>query len=289
MKEISKKIVAGALIPTLLLPSCSSYFSDAENIEEINKQEGLTESNINDIAVPINLNLSSEDCQYLTFLKKLTADITKNPLIAERFAKDPEAFLASYGISDMKISLDDSLLKLVLALGDKEIINSIEQNDISRFLSLCSDKGIITELSEADSSKIDKIISNNRELQTQYLNPSTRSLGVVGAAVAAVIGISVAGGISLIVIEVSVFSGSGDGPGGPEYSSMYTMTRNNSNTPFQVFALKKDKQNAYIMLAEYQEKIVNQYVNTLLEKYPEQMKGINIEKLKTFIAINIFK
>jgi hypothetical protein len=152
-KKITKQIIAGILIPSVLLPSCSPYFHDEMDIKLINNQ--FEPDNRSSIAVPMNLNFNSEDIRFLKFLNNLSDDIIENPLIAKQLAETPQTIVEFYGVQDLKIDFDDELWKLIIALGDEDLHKAVKSQDIPLFFSLCEEKRLISELKESDIVKID--------------------------------------------------------------------------------------------------------------------------------------
>ncbi|MFI3297909.1 MAG: hypothetical protein R3Y59_09870 [bacterium] len=98
--EKLKKGVVTILIPSILLPSCTPYddYFIYDDISYINRSL-QTQPLGNSIAVPI-IN-DSKDQEFLCFINKLAADIIKNPLIAQEFAKDPKVFSKAYGFENL--------------------------------------------------------------------------------------------------------------------------------------------------------------------------------------------
>ncbi|EGN58240.1 hypothetical protein Premu_0031 [Hallella multisaccharivorax DSM 17128] len=85
---------------------------------------------------------SSISEQYLTFLSKLSLEIKRNPCVAREFAKDPQAYSEEFGFNE-QISLDNGLLKIIIALGDDDIVKSIEQGNASEYVKILKQKGFI--------------------------------------------------------------------------------------------------------------------------------------------------
>jgi hypothetical protein len=171
MNKKLEKLIAVTLIPSVLAPSCTSndYFDDLD-VASINSR---SLSDIGSVTVPITLNFDSRDGRILNFMVRICADIVKNPVIAKQFAKNPTALAESYGVTDLQIDFDDELWKLVVALGDEDIHNAIINNDISNFLRLCKEKGLITEITKSDLLKYQSMIENIDEGDIQMVGNAT--------------------------------------------------------------------------------------------------------------------
>lgn len=291
------KIIAGTLIPPVLASSCTSspYFFEDADIVAINKSMAQR-NNLNKIAIPINLNLNSKDQKYLKFIDKLASDIIKNPLIAEQFVKDPQAFLAHYKMSDIQINLDEGLLKVILALGDKDINKSLENNDISLFLSLCSEKGVIAEFQKSDLEMIQSLSSQNPEFNeiqraSAVAFAAAFVVGVVvavwGAAVTHAAVVNAAAGATVAAaaaatVTVTLQSGS-------ETTSVRSFINERDPELYQIWKLKKGEENTYMILSEYEEKITSDCITSLQKYFPEQATNIDVEQIRQLVALNLNK
>lgn len=178
------RVISGTVASSILYTSCCPTFIDEKDIAY------LTESNKsllnNSIAVPFSLNLKIDDYRYIRFLQKLSKDIIDNPSVAADFSKDSEVYLKKYNY-DKKINLDDSLLKLILALGDSDILNTIKTNNVKEFLRLCKQRNLIKDIGFFDDEYYQEqieILYKKDEFKkyTKMLNDklSTKSLGPTG-------------------------------------------------------------------------------------------------------------
>lgn len=271
-KEKMLRAIAIAMVPAILAPSCSGYFF-IDDISEINRRNSNPKGK-----AAVELILSEEEKKLLNFINQLVSDIVSTPLIARQFAESPETFAKIYGVEELQIDFEDPLWKLILALGDEDIHRAIKLGDISLFLSLCDERGLIAGLQDADLSRFHNILTQNPDL------PQTRgSLVVVLAAGVAVVAGAIAGAIAvaagaaayyLAVISVEVFwTGN---------ASIKMDTR-----VYQIWALKGDNEKTYVMLSEYQNKIVDNIIEALQEHFSKEMQNVNIHELKQAIALNL--
>lgn len=137
------KIICGAASTSIMITSCDPY-SELDNL--YNQQSVLLLSENNGLgknAVPIDLHLKKDDVEYINFLQKLTKKIIEDPKVAKEFSDNPQAYVDKLGYKK-KINIDDSLLKIILALGDEEILRAIEDNNLEKFISLCQSKKLLT-------------------------------------------------------------------------------------------------------------------------------------------------
>lgn len=279
MKKNLEKLIAGILIPSVLLPSCTlnDYFID-NDVVSINN--AMMRDHRNSVAVPINMDIGSKDLRIINFTVKLTQDIIKNPLIAKQFAEDPQSIAEAYGISDVKLDFDDGLWQLFMALSDDDIHNAAVTNNIPLFFSLCEQRGLITGLQDSELVKCQKLlISDDEEITT-----------LSGVMAAGVVVFVVAGGGCAVVGANSAAAWDQYALWTKEYfwNSENQMSKRDP-IAFQVWMLKNETNSTQIFMTEYQEKIVDECVEALQEYFPEKIENINTIKLKQFIYLNFFK
>lgn len=273
-KKYFKRIIAGVLVPSVLLPSCSSpYFYDGMDIVSINQ---FTPEDRNSIAVPINLTLNSQDLKLLDFLNKLSTDMIDNPLIAKQLSDDPQVVSKAYGVQDLNINFDDEIWSIFKALGDEELHKAAVSQDIPLFLSLCEERGLIAEVKKSDITKyINESVYQNEEIRAAS---GVMAVGVVVFVVAAG-GNAVVGATAAAIYDTYTFWS------GAETRSASMKQR--APQAYQLWVLKNDKENTHIMLSEYQEKIINDCIEALYKYYPDEAKELDIVKLRQLIALNM--
>lgn len=74
----------------------------------------------------------------------LAKDIVTHPEIAgQRFSENPKAYLAEKGIMGVTLDMNSREVKVVLALGDKEVREAALKGDVRRYLQLLESKGLL--------------------------------------------------------------------------------------------------------------------------------------------------
>lgn len=191
--KLPRNAIWGLTASGLTNISCT-YDNDSLRDKEY---EDLIANELNDDgSSAITLSFSKEEVEYLNFLNKLGYDIMHEPAVAKHFVKDPIEFLKLYGYNG-KINFDDSMIKLMLSLGDVDINNAIKRQDISEALELMDRKGL---LDDVDNSQLtvqfsnDEIFSIYKEMgintpTRSTIGPSYNSVAVAAVLVYAVLGI----------------------------------------------------------------------------------------------------
>jgi hypothetical protein len=271
--KIINRAVVGILIPSILFPSCTGpYFFGEGGVVDIN-QTGIEKSFMDDYFITVPVTLNSEDAKFLNFIIEITGDIVDDPLIARQFANNELPIAEIYGVENLEINMDDALWKLIIALGDESIHNATMTNDINLFFSLCEERGLLSELNESDV--------------VRYISEDiTRDeLGFIGAA--AVLLFVVAGCAAAATAAVWARETYWNSKG----EIVNPIVREGDTQAYQIWILKAGYENTYIMLDEYQEKIVNDCMNLLNNHYKEKMgeKDIDVEVLRELIRLNISK
>lgn len=278
MKEKLNRIIAGSLIPAILMPSCTSDYYWDDDVVTINTALTTKSSDFfNSIAVPMNLNLDSEDQKFLAFVVKLVSDIINNPLIAKKVANDPSSISKMYGVDDIEINFDDELWKLILALGDTELHDAIKTNDVSRFLKLCDKKGLLSELQKSEILKYQDLATS----VDAEIRPMCATLVFIAAVSVMMFAAAGCAGVSAAALYYTETYWNGT-------ESSATMIKRDRQA-YQLWVIKQGQENSYVMLSEYQEKLVNECINSLYEYFPDKMVDVDTGKLRQFISLNLPK
>lgn len=280
-KEVLKKAVAGVLIPAVLMPSCSPYFLDEEDVVKVNDPITGNLKNSDAMSIAVQINLGAEDLLLLGFLDCLVADILENPEIAKKFAENPRDFAQTYGVQNLDINFDDHFWQLIIALGDKDLHDAAKNQDIQLFFSLCEQRGLIAKLKKSEIVKyLDATLDGIEDPEM---------VGIVAAVVVAVVGAGAGIAVGAAAIYAAVackdWKWADDRGGGGDSSAMIIR----DPYAYQLWVLKNGKENTYTVLTEYQEKIVNDCVDVLFEYFPEKAEKIDIEKWRQLITINMPK
>lgn len=284
MKEFLTKSVAGILIPSILLPSCTpSDFLLTKSIEDINSHNYFTQDN--QCVLPLDL-LSEETNILIEKCMRMASDIINNPNSAKKMAESPNDYFLSYGIED-HMTLPKDMLKLLEILSDDEIHSAIMQKDNRRLLSLCKEKGLIKTL---DSSDI-KIRINPR--QGGDSDTDTEISGIFVGAIAVfllvVAGIAIVVADDTAIYDQEVFWGGedgGDNGNGIDSTAIETIKKIDPNL-YQAFSLKRPTQDTYLMATEYQDDLLDQGMQIISETYPELLQLYDNETIRQMILFNL--
>lgn len=278
MKKIKgTKIVVGTLIPAVLLPSCSGYYWESDVIT-INQEVARTEA-FNSVSIPINFNYDSEERKVMTFISKLIPDIIENPLIAKRFAEAPNSVAKAYGIDNINIDFDDEMWKLISALGDADLHEAIKTNNVSLFLEICDKKGLLSELQKSDILRYQKITIPESEIRPMCAAAAYVFFGVAAVLILAAAGCAGVNAAAVYNVE-TYWSGT---------ESTRSAMVERDPLAYKLWAIKKGNENTYIMLSEYQEKMVNDCVDALNKYFPDKMENVDMDSLRQFISLNLPK
>lgn len=134
--------MCGFLSASILASSCTSVTGEdgAYGYTPYEPQDASIGPN----AVSLSLAYNEEDANYINALVKLSNDIISNPEVAKKAIQDREHVLSRYGYNN-SLKLDESLTKIVLALGDKEINDALKSGDYVRLYSLLDQKDLLTD------------------------------------------------------------------------------------------------------------------------------------------------
>ncbi|MCE2615395.1 hypothetical protein [Phocaeicola oris] len=262
------KIVAALVSTGVILPSCSGYFIDEELVEN---------AELPDIGISaINLPFDEQEISYLLFLSKLGNDIIEYPQTAREFIANPQKYIEKYGFCE-PINLDDSLLKLILALGDNDVNSAINAEDYSLAINLLKNKGLLTsvrsdfiDLSNGEITKLYNVIgikAKSQEVDTGFIAP----IPVIVFAIAA-LALAIAAG-TIIYIRTSM-------------DVTNEMSNVGSNSTLRILKLKSCSTKTYIA--------VNKFIDDEVDKIYKKIESLNYpmeteakEQVKNFIKINI--
>lgn len=286
------QIVSSILASSILLQSCGTvdWFYD-DDIKSINENNQIDQNSIF-----IDLRIDPKDKEYFEFINKLSLDIINNPSIAEKFAKDPSSYTKKLGYADLKINVEDDLLKLILILGDPEINKAIHKNDIESFISLCKEKKLIKEFDMSDIEKVKKVFDQNPELLELLYSDDAKVASAVAFVVAVAVGAVVAvwavvASHAVLVNAVgggTVFVAAAAGTwiwntwGKPEVAQEKSQRNNHI---YQAWNLKGgDISKTYILLSELEDQQLSDFIRTLKKEFPNDFENVNIDNLKQVIA-----
>lgn len=270
------KVVAGVVSASIVSSSCTGYILD--DYQEITKDD-LSD----DGESAIQIELTNENLVYLEFLNKLGNDILKTPSIAEEFALNPKEYLKKYGY-DKDIDLDEGMLKLILALGDKEINDAINTGDIKQFIVLLKERNLLDsysnvriDLSGSDVSTMSEIITQEPAVFTIPIYMVAIFISYAAAAYTAVVGVSVAAYLG-VAVEVA-------GPTSTDESRFL-----DNNPVFKIWQLKGDTEKTYIATDLYLEEEANKAIEAIEIYNKDAFKNkLSKEEFKNFFKLNMLK
>ena len=163
----------GVISSSLIFQACDK----AESADELNQ---MLQSDISladgTIGMPIAVPLSEQDQEYVCFLRQLSSEIIENPKIAKEFADNPNEYCIKHGYKQ-HINIDQTLLKIILALGDTKINDSINTGDVNSYIKACKENGLLEFNSLNKDPYLKKLSSfvKNQQLQSKLKQPQWMS------------------------------------------------------------------------------------------------------------------
>lgn len=283
-KKTVEIIVSGVLASSMLASSCTPYMKD-EMYERYDPTSDTGEE-----LLPVSLNLRPEDAQYIMALQRLSQDIIHNPSIAKEVAAHPETILMRYGY-DGKINLDDSVTKIIMALGDDEINLAIQNRDINKFISLCREYGILSDKIQSDllSDEFyqEQIAKIRQHAQTRGHINDMETIDiflVAGALVVAVVGVVVVTGFGLAW---------NTGVAWNNYAYVNRAMNEHSESMQQdlsaIDIIPMKMIDGYHLISEYYEDIVNAGLDYIKEMYPDILKNYTEDEIRQLLYVNIVR
>lgn len=177
INENLKRTVVGTSITSLILSSCSvAPIADgvADSAAHTNllktKIKQTTNDNVNTtpdytgMIVPMEVQINDTDREYILAIQALATDVVENKALAQRLVSSPATVLAEYGYTG-NLDIDDAMLELVKVFADDDINQAIRNEDLTSFLQLCKQKGLIDKTTYllTDQPTLEKLhqIANN--------------------------------------------------------------------------------------------------------------------------------
>lgn len=247
------------------------------NYEAIEQQD----IDLGKIAIPVGLNIGQNQTELLSLFRNLSIDIVNNPVIARRFSKNPQDFLKRYGYNG-SVNLDDGTMKLVLALGDKEINAAVKTNNIKLFLSLCKEKGLLSNTIESTTFSKDEIKTMLDEMGLNATNQeiSTLQEGLLIPVILIVVAVAV---VVVYVVTDDEFEVTGEA-----YSNKFDVVTND-NPVLTYWTLKDKKEQAPLVINTFMEEQVEAMVSIIEETCPTFFEHNDKEVFRNEIRINFLK
>lgn len=292
-KNLIVKAVTGLTASSIIASSCGGNLLEMNESNYLNPQtRGLSDEG----SPALLIDLSQDEMDYLNFLTKLANDIIKDPIIAKQFAKNPNSFIKEYGYKG-EITLDEGMLKLILALGDEEINQAVNQNDMTTALALMESKGYLNNISEVKiqltNEQIKKVYNNlgipiddsdltNSDAAAVAVPVLVYALAIVYSQAAVVYNV---GGAINVVAMLTVYA----------WSELWGAQSNEidnvieHNLPLKLWSLKGNVEDTYIATDKYINNQVERAIKLTKQYNPQLLKNINEEDLAKLIKYNIIQ
>lgn len=284
----------GALSGSFIFQACEK----AESADELNQMlmsNSQTVSDIGATGVPIGIPLTLQDQDYIRFLRQLSSEIICNPIAAQEFANNPEAYCQKFGYSH-QLNLDQGLIKLIMALGDKELNDSINNKNVNAFVKACKKNGLLEFTSLYQDPYLMKISDyiyqkkSNSSLTQQFAQTRAEMeadleivdnfSGVYGA---------VAVVIAAIAVEAFIVMGTTTWITHVHQSAYQEVDYQNQNSMIEVWDLKNSGEEDFFITNKINEAIVEEGLQIIKENFPEIYEAINENTLRNIILLNISK
>lgn len=297
MKPKFSKFVIGTISGTILLESCTNGYYLNYDVDEINETLSRTTSTIKNTALPINVQFSDEQREYLIFLQTLAHDILTNPAIAKSFISNPSEYIKSKGFACENISIDSKLTQIILALADDEICKAIESGNISLYLNLLKDRGLLDTISISELNQLkDYTSSLNKALSLDSANQDMAVSASLFAFAAAVL-VGVAAVVWAVVIE---HFGAANAVGALTAIAWKVAAvtsgaprRNHSDTLLSTKTMKiwnlksQDPNSMYLVADQFTSDTVDSLIEYFRENMPELYDKTDLDVLRNAIIANL--
>lgn len=297
MKSKLSKFVIGTISGTILLESCTNGYYLNYDVDEINETLSRTTSAIKNTALPINVQFSDEQREYLLFLQTLAHDILTDTATAKSFISNPSEYIKSKGFACENISIDSKLTQIILALADNEICKAIESGNISLYLNLLKDKGLLDTISISELNQLkDYTSSLNKALSLDRANQDMTVSASLCAFAAAVL-VGVAAVVWAVVIE---HFGAANAVGALTAIAWKVAAvtsgaprRNHSDALFSTKTLRiwnlksQDPNSMYMVADQFTSDTVDSLIEYFRENMPEVYSKTDLTVLRNAIIANL--
>lgn len=217
MKENFKgnKSIALTTAVSLLGSSCSGYLEPPEpkatNQTEKDNIEGLTRASR---SISVSKSLNDDEYAYLNAIIRLTEDLISGHCNSYDILDDPQNMLLTYGYTG-NITPDKDLLRILSAFGDSKFIEAINNHDVTEFIRIAKEKGLIQfdiDTTTPFNSNIENLPESTKNLiakLSEYRSVNTQSAKAPGISNEAISdwfvdSVAVAAVVVLVGIEVAV-------------------------------------------------------------------------------------
>jgi len=283
-----QQIVAGGLATTVLVSSCTkdALFINNRDIENVNITR-LNQNRSENVEI-LPIHYTSDEFEYFNFLNQLASDIMSDPNIAKQFLDDPNTYLQQNGFGDIKIKMDDAMLKFVIALSNEEIVRAIENNDIQQFLSLMKKYDLISLVNNSDTERIIKLINENPELKNFNGMEKTSVVAfaaiVVVGAIVAVWAVAVTHAVTVnVAAAATVFAAFWAVAGAIDAQPKL----DGDDYLIKLWRMKNDNNSTYVLINEYEKQKINELILGIKNSYPEVFNTVDEKTVRQLLSLNI--
>lgn len=288
MKQ-KKILVAGLLSSPLFFQSCENV----DSVDELNaKLEHRSEENSNkDQSVSIKIDDASG--LYLEFLNNLSNEIKNDPSKAKEFLDNPNKYCAERGFNNVNMTLDNSLVRFISLLGDKELNKSVMEGNVNKYIALCKEKGMFN----MDKLKKDPFIlklSNEikeRSMKTRVLAENGKKgdgIKIEDPELTSVVYGFLAAVIAAVAVEAVVVLGTTLFVTHVHSDVQATVDHKLSSSEALKVWLSKNKLNdTYIIEDKVKKNIVDEGLKVLKTNFPEITSLLSEKELRNLIYLNV--
>lgn len=292
MKSKLSKFVIGTISGTILLESCTNGYYLNYDVDEINETLSRTRSAIKNTALPINVQFSDEQREYLLFLQTLAHDILTDPATAKSFISNPSEYIKSKGFACENISIDAKLTQIILALADDEICKAIESGNISLYLNLLKDKGLLDTISISElnqlkdyTSSINKALGLDMTISASLFAFAAALLVGVAAVVWAVVIEHFGAANAVGVLTAIAWTVGAVTSGAPRRNHSDALL---STKTLRIWNLKSQDPNSMYMVADqFTSNTVDSLIEYFRENMPELYSQTDLTVLRNAIIANL--
>ena len=234
--------------------------------------------------------------EYLIFLQTLAQDILSDPTIAKSFISNPSEYIKSKGFAYENISVDSKLTKIILALADDEICEAIENGNITLYLNLLKNKGLLDNVSITELNQLkDYTSSLDKALTATNANKERVAASLFAFAAAVLVGVAAV--VWAVVIEhfgaanavaaatALVWKVGGITSGTAMRSHSETLM---STKAMRIWNLKsQDPYSTYLVADQFTADTVDSLIEYFRENMPELYSKTDLSNLRNAIIANL--
>ena len=269
MKNNKKIILTGIIASPLFCGSC-----DNENSTQDNDFERIASIANKNSAIP--LNTVGLEPNYFKLLTCIVTDIINEPTEAENFSKNPIEYCSKKGIKNITFDLQDPIWQLIVAMGDKDLHNTIKEGNITKYIQLCKEKGLLTNLDKSNFNLYAKAKFNYSKIKEESEGGDDASLVITAVAI-----IAEAVGITIVAVDavaiystITMFSGATDEPS-PD------------SIGYNLWNIESKTNDIKDFTDEYKQAIVNECYSIIEKYFPEKLQGKEESSIKKYIYDSI--